>query len=141
MAQRLGVEPVLLASLRERSYGVAEGKPQTWLEERFVPPPSTGDLVHRHDGIDGAETKHQFASRIYATVSEILSRPCSQQVVVTHGFALTFVVTAWIHLPLASAGYVNLRSSNRGITVLEQDGFFHNRTVVTPNDTSHPAAV
>lgn len=141
IAQRLGVEPTLVEGLREKSYGEAEGKAQAWLDERFVPPPPTGDRMNHHERIEGAETKHDFASRVYDAVSAILSSPCSHQVVVTHGFALTFVVAAWIHLPLESAGYVNLRSSSGGITVLEQDDFFHNRTVVSLNDTSHLAAV
>ncbi len=141
IAQRLGVEPTLMAGLREKSYGEAEGKAQTWLEERFAPPPPTGDRMNHHEGIEGAETKHEFASRIYDAVSAILSSPCSHQVLVTHGFALTFVVAAWIHLPLESAGYASMRASSGGITVLEQDDFFHNRTVVSLNDTAHLAAV
>ena len=141
IAQRLGVEPTLVEGLREKSYGEAEGKAQSWLDARFVPPPPTGDRMNHYERIEGAETKHDFASRVYDAVSAILSSPCSHQVVVTHGFALTFVVAAWIHLPLESAGYVNLRSTSGGITVLEQDDFFHNRTVVSLNDTSHLAAV
>ncbi len=77
---------------------------------------------------------------MYAAVDRILSSPCSHQVVVTHGFALTFVVAAWIQLPLESAGYVNLRSTSGGITVLEQDDFFHDRGVVRLDDTAHLAA-
>jgi probable phosphoglycerate mutase len=52
-------------------------------------------------------------------------------------FALTFVVAAWIHLALDAAGYVNMRASSGGITLLEHDDFFHNRCVVNLNDTSH----
>lgn len=141
IAERLGVEPTLMTGLREKSCGEAEGRAQTWLEERFAPPPPAGDRMNHHEGIEGAETKHEFASRIYDAVRTILSSPCSHQVLVTHGFALTFVVAAWIHMPLESAGYVNVRSNSGGITVLEQDDFLHNRTVVSLNDTSHLAAM
>ena len=34
-----------------------------------------------------------------------------------------------------------MRSSSGGITVLEEDDFFHNRTLVSLNDTSHLAGV
>jgi probable phosphoglycerate mutase len=141
IARKLGVEPIVVEGLREKSYGEAEGKAQTWLDERFLPPPPTGDRMNHHEGIAGAETKHDFAARVYDAVDAILSSPCSHQLVVTHGFALTFVVAAWIHLPLESAGYANMRASSGGITVLEQDDFFHNRTVVSLNDTAHLAAV
>jgi len=93
------------------------------------------------EGIEGAETRQELATRVYEAMSGILASACAHQVVVTHGFALTFVVAAWIHLPLESAGYVALRSTSGGITVLEQDDFFHNRAVVSLNDTSHLEAV
>jgi probable phosphoglycerate mutase len=96
--------------------------------------------MSHHEGIEGAETRKELAARVYESMSGILSSPCAHQVVVTHGFALTFVVAAWIHLPLESAGYVALRSNSGGITVLEQDDFFHNRAVVSLNDTSHLGA-
>lgn len=134
---QLGVEPVLDARLREKSYGVAEGRPQAWLDERFVRPPATGDRMNHHEGIEGSETKHDFALRVYGAVDDLLDSPCSHQVVVTHGFALTFVVAAWIRMPLDSAGYVNLRSTSGGITVLEEDDVFHNRAVLSLNETSH----
>ena len=70
-------------------------------------------------------------------VETIIARPCEHQVVVTHGMALTFVVSAWIRMPLEAAGYVAFRSTSGGITVLHQDDFFRNRAVVSLNDTSH----
>ncbi len=133
----LGVPPTLTAGLREKSYGVAEGRPQAWLDARFVPPPATGDRMDHAEGIEGAETRRQFAARVYAAVDEVLADPCAHQVVVTHGFALTFVVAAWIGMPLESTGYVNLRATSGGITVLEEDDFFANRGVVRLDDTAH----
>lgn len=63
-----------------------------------------------HDkGIDGAETKAAFAERIYAAMDDVLARPAEWQVVITHGFALAFVVAAWIGMPVGSLGYVNFR--------------------------------
>lgn len=139
IGDHLGVEPTYLSGLREKSYGEAEGRPQSWLDERFVPPPEQGDRMNHEEGLSGSETRHQFGRRIYDAVETILAGPCSHHVVVTHGFALTFVVAAWIHMPLEAAGHIALRSSSGGITVLEQDDFFHNRAVVALNDTSHLA--
>ena len=88
-------------------------------------------------GVEGAETRRQFATRVHAAVEQVLASPCAHQVVVTHGFALTFVVTAWIGMPLESADRVNFRATSGGITVLEQDDFFANRSVVRLDDTAH----
>lgn len=40
-------------------------------------------------------------------------------------------------MPLDAAGRIGVRSTSGGITVLEEDGHFHDRTVVTIDDTSH----
>jgi len=137
IARQLGVEPTFMKGLREKSYGEAEGKAQSWLDERFVPPPASGDRMNHAEGIEGSETRHDFAARIYEVVSAIFSSSCSHHVIVTHGGALTFVIAAWIDLPLEAAGYISVRSSSGSITVLGQDDFFHNRAVVSLNDTSH----
>ncbi|MCY0939905.1 histidine phosphatase family protein [Streptomyces antarcticus] len=71
----LGVEAALDPRLREKSYGEAEGRPQEWLDKRFVPPPATGDRMGHDEGIEGAETRAEFAGRIYEAMDGILRRP------------------------------------------------------------------
>lgn len=99
VSELLGIEPVLDRRLHEKSYGEAEGKPQEWLEERFVPPPAVGDRMEHDEGIRGAETRVAFARRIYAAMAEVLQSRCQQQIIVTHGFAVTFVVASWSTYP------------------------------------------
>lgn len=137
VAARLSVEPMLLPGLREISYGDAEGRPEGWLRARFVPPPAAGNRMDHDVGIEGPETRREVASRVYAAMERVLDSPCSEQVVVTHGFALTFVVAAFVGTPLDAAGLIGVRSTSGGITVLEEDGRFHNRTIVSVDDTSH----
>ncbi|MFC5146792.1 histidine phosphatase family protein [Streptomyces aureoversilis] len=137
VAGLLDVEPVLDRRLREKSYGEAEGRPQEWLDRRFVPPPAAGDRMGHHEGVPGAETRAVFARRVYAAVDDILRRPCAHQVVVTHGFALTFVVAAWIGMPFEALGRVGFRAAPGSITTLREDDFFHNRQVVGLGDTRH----
>ena len=137
VAPALGVDATTCTDLREKSYGVAEGRPQAWLDERFVPPPAQGDRMHHHEGIEGSETKHDFAERIYRALAAVESDPATHQVVVTHGFAVTFLVAAWIRMPIETTGYVNFRASSGGITVLGEDDFFHNRAVLSLDGTAH----
>jgi probable phosphoglycerate mutase len=129
--------PVIDARLREKSYGVAEGRPQAWLDERFIPPPADGDRMSHHEGVAGAETKAEFAERIYAVMAEILSCTAEHIVIVTHGFALTYIITAWLELPWESAGYASFAAKPGSITTLVEDDFFHNRQVATLADISH----
>lgn len=135
----LGVVPRLEPRLREKSYGVAGGRPQAWLDARFVPPPATGDRLRHHEGVDGAETRLAVALRAYAAMTELLARDVDQQVVVTHGFTATLVVSAWIGMPVEAAGHVTFPVPSGSITTLREDAFFHNRGVVRVGDVDHLA--
>lgn len=137
VAELFGVQPVLDPRLREKSYGEAEGKPQEWLDRRFVPPPAVGERMDHDEGVAGSETKAVWARRIYAAMDEILRSPCEHQIIVTHGGSLTCVVASWIRMPLESAGYAGFRAPSGSITTLHEDDFFHNRHVVSLGDTRH----
>ncbi|MER7349725.1 histidine phosphatase family protein [Streptomyces aurantiacus] len=137
VGELFGVEPLLDRRLREKSYGEAEGRPQEWLDRRFVPPPADGDRMGHHEGVPGAETRAECARRVYAAMDDLLRRPREHQIVVTHGFALTFVVAAWIKMPFEAAGSVSFAAPSGSITVLREDDFFHNRQVVAVGDTGH----
>lgn len=129
VADRLHTAVHLDPRLREKSYGDAGGKPQAWLDARFVPPPLAGERMRHDEGIAGAETKWDLAVRVYAAMADVLSSSVSQQVVVTHGMAATFVLAAWIEMPVEAAGRVAFRFTPGGITTLKEDDYFHNRTV------------
>ena len=131
------VETILEPRLREKSYGEAEGRPQQWQDERFIHPPALGDRMNHDEGIQGSETRGECAQRIYAAMGEILARDCEHQIIVTHGGALTFVVSAWIEMPFESLGSVRFCTSPGSITRLRQDDVYRNREVVRLADTRH----
>lgn len=135
IAARFSVDVVMDAGLREQSYGAAEGAPPGSLG--FVPPPTDGDRMHHHDGVDGSETKWEFATRVYAALDRVLAGNAQHSVVVTHGGAATFLIAGWIGMPVEATGYVSFRVSPGSISVLREDDFFHNRQVVALNDVSH----
>ncbi|MEV0674687.1 histidine phosphatase family protein [Mycobacterium sp. NPDC050441] len=140
IAETLDTVEVLDPRLREKSYGEAEGRPQSWLDERFVVPSAHGDRLAHDEGVRGAETKEVFARRVYAAMEAITASSVSHQVIVTHGFALTFVIAAWIKMPIPSLGYVNFAAKAGGITTLYEDDRFHNRQVLGLSDTRHLGA-
>src|SRR3954468_658418 len=76
IGELFGVPLQMTADLREKSYGVAEGRPQAWLEERFIYPPGRGNRLD-HEGLPGAETRRALATRIYRAMDWILADPCS----------------------------------------------------------------
>ena len=66
-----------------------------------------------------------------------MARPCETQIIVTHGFALTFVVAAWVKMPIDAVGYINFRIRSGSITHLREDAYWQNRAVIALGDTAH----
>jgi len=135
LASTLGSRVELDSRLREMSYGIAEGRSNRWLQERITIAPDDNRLHHRH--IDGGETKAEFLARIYEAMDEIIAHENPNQIIVTHGFALTFVIARWIGMPAEAAGLVNFQGRSGGITHLQQDDYWRNRGVKLLNDLSH----
>ena len=135
IAARFGTPVDQSSDLREMSQGVAEGRHQAWLDERFVPAPEENRLDFR--SVEGSETKREFITRIYRAVDAILEDPAPAQIVVTHGFAMTFVVASWVRMPLESASHINVRATSGGISRLVEDDFFRNRQIHTLNEVAH----
>ena len=132
LGSSLTVEP----GLRELSYGVAEGQPKAWLDEQIAPTPAHGPRLDYHI-CEGAESRRDIATRVYAAMNRILTSDQRDLVIVTHGFAVTFVMACWIGLPIESVGYVTLAASPTGISLLVEDDVFRNRIVSRLNDTRH----
>lgn len=136
IGKRFGLEPVLDARLREASFGEAEGHPQSRWDELFTPPPLEGDRMgHRY--IPGSESRLEVAQRIYAVVDEIVQRPCEHQIIVTHGYAFTFLVAAWIRMPIEAVDYALFKARSGSITTLHEDDLYRGRLVVRLAATEH----
>lgn len=133
----LGVAPIRLHGLREKSYGEGGGMPDAWFRERFVPPPAEGERLEHDEGIAGAETKGAWVRRVYAAMDEVVADPSPTAVVVTHGGSVSFVIAHWIGMPLDALSRVAFRVPSGSITHLQRDDYFHNHAVVSLGDTAH----
>ena len=135
IAETLSVDMLIDADLREQSYGAAEATPPG--STPIMPPPALGDRMRHRDGIDGSESRLELAGRAYAALERILMCGAQDVVVVTHGGTATYLIAAWIRLPLEKAGYVKFKVSPGSITHLREDDFFHDRQVMSLNDVGH----
>ena len=135
IADAFGCDIQASEDFREISYGEAEGKPDKWLKEHWVPIPDSNRLDHRH--LPGNETRRELATRISRGMEPILQSSDGTFILITHGFAQTFVISSWIGLPIANAGFVNFASVPGGITCLVEDDHFRNRAVVSLSDNTH----
>jgi probable phosphoglycerate mutase len=136
IGKTLGSTVILDPRLRELSYGIAEGRPQSWLAERIVATPTCGSRLD-HRVCEGAESRRDLATRVYAALDEILASDVKDVIIVTHGFAATFVIACWIGPPIEKADYVNFTVSPASLSLLVEDDVFMNRSVQCLNDTHH----
>jgi len=134
IASRLDVDLVLDPGLREQSYGAADGLPVGTMA--FLPPPVGSDRLRHHDGVKGSETRLDVATRVYAAVDRVVAAGAEQAVIVTHGGSATFVIAAWIGMPLESLGRVKFKVAPGSVSVLRDDGSGE-RQVVRLNKTTH----
>lgn len=125
------------ADLREKSYGEAGGRPQAWLDARFVPPPRDGERLRHDEGVAGAETQLDLAVRAYAAMERVLGSAAEEQVIVTHGGTATYLFAAWIGMPVDAAGRVHFRVSSGGISLLREDDRYHSRQLARLDETGH----
>ena len=139
IAELLGASVTPDARLREISFGEAEGRPNGWLAERQVLAPDDDRLDHRGP-VFGAENRREVATRVGACVRELMEDRDYDHVVVTHGFAQTFVITTWLQVPVEAAGFASFATTPGAITHLRHDDYWRNRTVAALADSRHLAS-
>ncbi len=135
IAQALQSQVALDQGLREMSYGAAEGRDQAWFDQQMVyPPDGEGRLDHRISPT--SESRREVATRVYAAMETIINS-AEQLVIVTHGFAASFVIAAWLGMPIESLGSVAFHVNSGSISWLTQTKPFNNRTLYQLNITQH----
>jgi probable phosphoglycerate mutase len=137
ITDRVGGEMRLDRDLREKSYGEAEGRPQSWLRERQIPLPAVGDRLRHDEGITGAETRWLLAGRAYVAMRRIESSTAANTVVVSHGGTATLLLAAWIGMPIEASGQVRFGLTSGGITKLHLDERTHSHAITYLNRTAH----
>jgi len=117
-------------------YGEAEGKPNHWINENIKPSPLTENRLD-HRVFTNAESRREIGTRISKILERIIQDPTQNIIVVTHGFALSFLIMSWLKVPVDHMDYVNFKATPGGITFLQEDEFFRNRNVIYLNKTEH----
>lgn len=130
-------KPVTLdPRLREMNYGDAEGKPQSWFRDRIKPQPTDGNRLD-HRVYAGAESRIEVAERADAALTDILEEGALDTVIVSHGFASTFLIMAWMKIPPEHMDYCSLPARPGSVTKLYEDDLFGSRSVSYLCSTAH----
>ncbi|MCA1371531.1 histidine phosphatase family protein [Bradyrhizobium sp. BRP14] len=137
IAQRLQRPVIQTADLRESVTAPAGASHKIGLPSVKSRLLTTVEWTTAVGGVEDAETRREIATRFYRCVDSIVERACETQIIVTHGFALTFVIAAWIKMPIDAAGYVSFPARSGSITHLREDDFWRSRSVISLADISH----
>ncbi|WP_082075384.1 histidine phosphatase family protein [Pseudomonas sp. 2(2015)] len=132
VADALGLEPSLDARLREMSFGSHEGMDQALHDSIMKPCAEKPGERMDHAICDGAETRRQFARRIYDFVAT-LDAEVECAIIVTHGFAASFLISALQRVPVESMAFISFKMSAGGVSELIEDDLFKNVTLTKLN--------
>lgn len=113
--------------LREMSFGAHEGIDQREHAKAMQATPADGNRLD-HKICPGAESRRDVAQRVRSLIDEIMLKE-GDALIVTHGFAATFVVCAFQNIPEAYMDYVAFDFSPGSLSVLVEDDLFNNRAV------------
>lgn len=127
VTRHTNIIPVLDPRLREMSFSSHEGMSQEEHMKEMVPQSPTGDRLD-HQICDGAETRRILATRVSEFINDVWTGK-QDLILVTHGFAATFVIAAFQQIEISSMGFVNYKLNPGSLTILEEDDLFRNRTV------------
>ncbi len=96
-------------ALRERGYGIGEGKTYAEIDALFPEAFSRTRSTDPHFAIEGGESRQQFYERVTGTLKNIVEEHAGQRIlIVTHGGVLG-VIYRWLNdLPVASAHKVDI---------------------------------
>jgi 2,3-bisphosphoglycerate-dependent phosphoglycerate mutase len=129
--------PIILdKNLREMKIGDAGGKSEEWQKANIIPQPAEGNRLDHHVFND-AETRREVGERAYAFWDRALKQPEINIIVVTHGFMATFLILAWMKIPVDNMDYAQFPGGSGGVTLWNEDDFWHNRNVIYTNKMNY----
>jgi probable phosphoglycerate mutase len=119
-------------NLREKNIGDAGGKSQEWWDKHIVPQPKDGNRLD-HRNFNGAESRRECGQRAYVFINRLLKIPDNNVIVITHGFIRTFLIMAWLKVPVENMDYVDFKANPGSITLLNEDDKFINQNIIYLN--------
>ena len=119
-------------NLREASWGEAEGKTKEWWNHNAIHRSVDGNQLD-HRIFRNSESRREVGTRIQNSLNQIVSATENCTIIITHGFASTFVIMAWLKVPVENMDYCHFEPLPGGVTLLQEDDLFGGRSVTFLN--------
>jgi 2,3-bisphosphoglycerate-dependent phosphoglycerate mutase len=123
---------ILDKNLREMNFGDYEGKTKEWHDKHIVPPPKDGNRLD-HRLFNNAESRRECGQRAYAFINHLLDTKDKNVIVITHGHFRTFLILAWLKVPVENMDYGQFPCNSGSVTLLNEDDVFYRRNLVYTN--------
>ena len=127
-----GSTVILDSNLREMNFGDAGGKTREWRDKNIVPKPTDGNRLD-HRIFNNSESRREIGTRISDSLNRIISKQDDNVIIITHGFALTYIIMAWLKVPVENMDYGGFNGRPGGVTLLYEDDLYGNRSVMYIN--------
>jgi probable phosphoglycerate mutase len=137
-AEIFGTKVIFDRNLREASWGEAEGKTKEWWNQNVIHKSIDGNQLD-HRIFRNSESRREVGTRIQSSLNQIVSKPENCTIIITHGFALTFVIMAWLKVPIENMDCCHFQPCSGGVTLLQEDDLVGGRTVTFVNKLDYLA--
>lgn len=119
---------ILDKNLREMSFGEGNVKPVAWFHKHIIPPPS--DLIRLdHRYLKHAESRREVGERATDFINRLSKESFDNVIVVTHGDVSTFLILAWLKVPVENMDYAFFDTRSGGVDYLFEDDLWKNRNL------------
>jgi probable phosphoglycerate mutase len=131
-ARVFGSSVIMDRNLREMNFGEYGGKTKEWHDKHIVPLSKDSDRMD-HRLFTGAESRRECGQRAYVFINRLLVERDDNAIIITHGHFRTFLIMAWLKVPVENMGYGQFPANSGSVTHLKEDDLFKNRNIVYLN--------
>jgi probable phosphoglycerate mutase len=135
-AEVFGTKVSLDRGLREASWGEADGKTREWWKHNVVHKAIDGNQLD-HQMFRNSESRREVGTRIQRSLARIVNTLENRAIIITLGFALTFVIMTWLKVPVENMDYCHFQPHSGGVTLLQEDDLFGSRSVAFVNNLDY----
>jgi 2,3-bisphosphoglycerate-dependent phosphoglycerate mutase len=123
---------ILDKNLREKSSGEGDGKTREWFDSHITYNPEESNRLDQYTH-KGSESRREVGIRAHTFLGRLLKEPEENTIIVTHGFFTSFLIMAWMKIPVEHMGYGEFPGHSGAVTLLNEDDFWKNRMVIYLN--------
>lgn len=110
------------------NFGEVNRKSLAWLKSNIILPPADGNILD-HRNFKNAESRREIGQRATEFINLLLKKPVENVLVITHGSISTFLIMAWLKVPVENMDYADFSTNSGGVDLLTEDDVWKSRNL------------